>query len=430
MAARRACVPLPPFFSDAQQAHALNDAGAQWLVTDRPHLYARLLREQGITATRCGDIDVAGTSLAHFALAPRSRALLPRGTIKVTYTSGTTGTPKGVCLGTASIAAVATSLAAAAELSCEDRHLALLPLSTLLENVGGLYAPLVAGGCSVLLPLARVGAAPAGYDAGAAAAALQAQRASTAITVPELLCRLCTRIERGATRPAALRFLAVGGGRVSLQTLHRATTIGLPVYEGYGLSECSSVVTLNTRIANRPGSVGRVLPHAQIRIDRAGEIHVRGATLLRYTGGADPEHDWYATGDLGHVDADGYVYITGRKRNVFITSYGRNVAPEWVESELTASAAIAQAWVHGESRPWNVAVITSAGDATDAHIERAVEAANVRLPHYARVTRWVRSNEPFSVANGQLTTNGRLRREALLAAYRPMLDDLYTEIHA
>ena len=212
-----------------------------------------------------------------------------------------------------------------------------------------------------------------------------------------------------------------------METLRRAAALGLPVYEGYGLSECSSVVALNTRAAYRGGSVGRPLPHARIRIDETGEIHVAGATLLAYTGSIAADKEWYATGDVGYLDSEGYLYVVARKKNIFITSYGRNVAPEWIESELAASDSIAQAWVYGESRPWNLAVITPAANASDSSIAAALAAANRRLPPYARVNRWVRAKEPFSAANGQLTTNGRLRRGELLATYRPLIEKIYTE---
>jgi long-subunit acyl-CoA synthetase (AMP-forming) len=427
MAAKRPCLPLPPFFSSAQQLHALRDAGAAWLLTDRPVFWEALLREHGITAERCADVELATVRIARFALDTRPPAALPHGTAKVTYTSGTTGTPKGVCLSAAAMTSVARSLVHAAELNENDRHVALLPLATLLENVAGVYAPLMAGACSVLLPLEKVGATEGGYRPEQLVRVLELQHATTAITVPELLTGLCSVIERCGTAPAALRFLAVGGARVSIETLQRAAVLGLPVYEGYGLSECSSVVALNTRTAYRAGSVGRALPHARIRIDDTGEIHVSGATLIAYTGGVACDKEWHATGDVGYMDSDGYLYVAARKKNIFITSYGRNVAPEWIESELIASDSIAQAWVYGESRPWNVAVITPAAGAAESSVAAALAATNHRLPPYARVKRWVRAKEPFSAANGQLTTNSRLRRDALLAAYRPLIEKIYTE---
>jgi long-subunit acyl-CoA synthetase (AMP-forming) len=428
LTARRPCVPLPPFFSAAQQAHALRDAGAAVLLTDRAEPWEALLHANDIAFTREPDLDIAGCKLARLTL-DLPRADLPPGTIKITYTSGTTGEPKGVCLGEAAIADVARSLVQVARFTANDRHLALLPLSTLLENIAGLYAPLSAGARALLPALRDVGlAAGAGIDMGRAAQSLVEHRATTAITVPELLAGLCLALERGAARPQTMRFLAVGGARVSAELIWRAARAGLPVYQGYGLSECASVVAVNTLLAQRAGSVGRVLPHADVRIVE-GEIHVQGATLLGYAGGVRFAGGYYATGDSGHLDEDGFLYVTGRRRNVFITSYGRNVSPEWVESELTASDAISQAWVYGEALPWNFAVVTPRAGAAPAAIEEAVAAANRRLPDYARVARWVLSAEPFSTANGQLTPNGRLRRSALIAAYRERMNEFYGADH-
>lgn len=429
--AGRPCLPLPSFFTPAQQAHALRDAGAGVLLTDRPDVYEALLERAGIAARRRDDIELADSRVACFALAALKDVRLPQSTAKITYTSGTTGTPKGVCLGMEALTQVSASLVTAAELTGLDRHLSILPLSTLLENIAGLYAPLIAGACVILRPLEQIGMTPGAACAPERLArALESERATTTITVPELLRALCSAIERGASRAPTLRFVAVGGAHTSRELLARAARAGIPAYEGYGLSECASVVALNTPRANRPGSVGRGLPHARIRIARDGEIQVRGATLLGYADGTAATGEWYPTGDVGRIDDDGFLRITGRRRNVFITSYGRNVSPEWVESELTAAAGIAQAWVYGEGRRWNTAVITPEAGVQAGTVDSSVAAVNLRLPDYARIGRWVHSAEPFSSANGELTANGRLRRAALLERYGHLLDQLYMEMQS
>ena len=306
-----------------------------------------------------------------------------------------------------------------------ERHLGVLPLATLLENIAGLYAGLLAGACVELLPMRTIGfGGGGGFDPARFLQTLHAHRPHSLILLPQMLLALVGAAEQGHALPAGLRFVAVGGGQVSPRLLQRAEALGLPVYEGYGLSECASVVCLNTPSARRIGTVGRPLPHAGVRIGDDGEVQVRGARMLGYLGEAPPADAlaadaWLGTGDLGHFD-DGFLVLHGRRKHQFITAYGRNVNPEWVEAELVQQGPIAQAWVHGEARPENLAVLVPRrADCSDVELEAAVAAANAGLPDYARAHRWLRAEAPFTPANGLLTANGRLRRAALAAHYLP-----------
>ncbi|WP_028079760.1 AMP-binding protein [Solimonas soli] len=426
LAAGVRCVPLPRFFSDAQLRHALDDSGADALLADDDRLAALPGWEREPQAI-CG----CGWRLSRRQ--PPLSVGLPSATQKITYTSGTTGTPKGVCLDAASQIAVAQSLAQASGARADDRHLCVLPLSTLLENIGGVYAPLLAGATICVPTQGEVGMdGAARLDVQRLLGALHGTRATTTILVPQLLLALVTAGEMGAPRPAALRFVAVGGAPIAGRLLERAQRLGLPVHEGYGLSESASVVALNTAEAHRSGSVGKPLPHLELRVADDGELLVRGSGFLGYCGqpASAPADGWVATGDLGHLDADGFLHLDGRKKSLFITAFGRNVAPEWVERELTQHAAIAAAAVFGEGRPWNVAVVVPRAlpgvDAQTA-ITAAVAAANRELPDYARIARCVVADEPFTPDNGLLTGNGRVRREAVLARYGERLDHLYLE---
>ncbi len=426
-AAGMTLVPLPGFFSDAQLRHALTDAGVDAILTDQPLRFSAL-GGIGPESTR---LDVAGTALSQLRTqaAPRRP---PAGVAKITYTSGTTGAPKGVCLSTTAMEAVAASLLEAVGAEAPQRHLSLLPLATLLENIGGVYLPLLAGATCVVPALEHVGLrGAAGLDAVRMVEALRRYQATSAIFIPQMLQALVSVLEQGAEPLGQLRFLAVGGAPVSPRLLARARTLGLPVYEGYGLSECASVVALNAPGRDRPGSVGRLLPHVRLRFAADGEIEVAGSQFRGYLGAPDASPDaFWPTGDIGHLDESGFLHLTGRKKNMFITSFGRNVAPEWIERELTLSPAIAQAAVFGEARPWNVAVIWPRPGATRDEVEAGVRSANRELPDYARVTTWLAAGEAFSVMNGQFTATGRPRRTEILKVYGARIDALYEDRHS
>jgi len=411
--AERPCVIVPSFLSAAQFRHCLRQSGATIVLCQQP--WTAQLLEQGFAQHQPGDF----WRRAHGAIA------MPAGTAKITYTSGSTGAPKGVCLGAETMLRVARELEAASRPAEPQHYLAVLPLGVLLENLG-VYAALIAGACVQLYPQQQLGMGGASQvDFTRLLAAIALSGAHSLILVPQLLMGLVTAIERGLMRVGPLRFVAVGGARVSPSLLARAEAVGLPVFEGYGLSECASVVALNRPGAVRAGSVGKPLPHVQVRISGDGEVLVAGSTLLGYLGDTPVSDKWWATGDLGHLDEEGYLYLDGRKKHQFITSFGRNVNPEWVESELTQGAVIAQAFVHGEGLPRNLALLWPLDPtASDEAIEQAVQNSNAQLPDYARVHTWRRLPAPLSDRDETLTANGRPRREAILQRYHTLLSDI------
>lgn len=411
-------VPLPTFFSPEQIAHALESSGAQCVVTA-----GGASAPPGSTGA-LGTLD--GGMLVQWRTDPATSVDLPAGTACVTYTSGTTGRPKGVCLSADTLLTVASSLVQGSSAIAPRRHLCLMPLSTLLENVAGLYATLLSDAQIALPSLAEIGYTGAtGLDIPTLLRCLHRYQPESVILVPQLLLAVVMAAENGAPLPASLRYIAVGGGRVGPGLLARARALGLPVFEGYGLTECASVVCLNQPGASRDGSVGKALPHARVAIVD-GEIQVEGARALGYLGAEPLPEGPIRTGDLGHVDADGFVHITGRRKNVFITAFGRNVSPEWVESELLSHPDLAQAVVWGEAQADNVAVLVPRrADLDDAALARAVAEVNASLPDYARVSRIVRSPAPFSASAGLLTANGRPRRDAILSHFQAEVDASY-----
>jgi long-chain acyl-CoA synthetase len=167
-----------------------------------------------------------------------------------------------------------------------------------------------------------------------------------------------------------------------------------------------------------------------VRLDGQQQILVSGALMSGYLGDAlttDSPATEVATGDLGEIDADGFVYVRGRLKNLIITSLGRNISPEWVERELQTEAAIGMAVVCGEARPYLGALISPAGAAGSEQIAAAVARVNARLPDYAQLRQWAVVDTPFTFANGLLTANGRPRRAHILALHAETLESLYPE---
>ena len=412
-------IPIPDFFTAAQRLHVLDDAGIDLVLTDHGDAFTR----EHSAFSPIAVSPVTGLSLLRRDRSPDVR--IPAGVVKVTYTSGSTGAPKGVCLSARAIEAVVTSLTAATADLGVSRHLCVLPLATLLENIAGLYVPLLLGAEVVLQPGTEIGMSYAGLRADMLLAALDRHEPNSLVLVPELLRLLVNAARSGWPVPPALRFIAVGGASVAPSLLEQADALGLPAFEGYGLSECASVVCLNTPKARRPGSVGRPLPHAQVRIDASGEICVGGAVMSGYLGAAANGETEIRTGDLGEFDQDGFLYVRGRARNLFITSMGRNITPEWVERELLAEPSIAQAMALGEGRAFVSALIVAVPHADDGAIEAALARANARLPDYARVRKWTRFPERPTHANDLLTANGRLRRAAIQSRFAAAIATLY-----
>ncbi|MGZ9030249.1 MAG: AMP-binding protein [Burkholderiaceae bacterium] len=413
-------VPLPAFFTAGQMQHAVDSTGMDALLCAVPPAAQAL----GFAPAA----PLPGTSLPWFRRSARPTPL-PAGSSKITFTSGTTGHPKGVCLSSQHQRLVASSLVHATRDLGIERHLSLLPLAVLLENVAGVYAPLMAGATCCLPPLAEVGVGgSSSFNPITCLEAIAKWQAHSVIVLPQMLLALTAALEAGAPRPAQLRFVAVGGAKVAPALIARARAVGLPAYEGYGLSECASVVALNVPGADRPGTVGQPLPHVRVSVDGSRQLVVEGSTFLGYLGVPANRDAPLHTGDLGRIDADRFLTIDGRRKHQLITAFGRNVAPEWPEAELAASPLIAQSAVFGEAKPRLCAVIVpSAQVRGDAEVEAAVASANLRLPDYAQIASWIRADAPFSVTDGTATANGRVVRDAVWAQYAVRLESTYQD---
>ena len=227
------------------------------------------------------------------------------------------------------------------------------------------------------------------------------------------------------------RSVAVGGAPVAPGLAARAWEHGIPVHEGYGLSECCSVVAVNQPGRRKSGTVGEPLSGTDVTIED-GEIVVRSASVMRsYLGQAPAEGVW-RTGDLGAFDADGYLRVLGRKDSLLVLSNGRNVSPEWVEAALLADPRIGRCVVLGHGRPCLMAIVTpsvlgadwfgaAAGPAQAALLADLCAA----LPAYARPRRMLVTSDDVLRDSGLLTGNGRPLRRDIAGHFADAIDRLY-----
>lgn len=333
---------------------------------------------------------------------------------KVTFTSGSTADPKPIVLSAKSQRQTAAALFKLREHLRLHRHLCMLPLSLLLENVAGAYSCLLSGGEVIAPNTSETGLTGSShFDAERAWHLIRESSANSIILLPQMLKELINQASN--SKPLTdLRFIAVGGARVTPETIAAARAVGLPAYQGYGLSEAGSVVSLNMPHSDRICSVGRPLEHVKIRIAEDGEIIVQQISGRLTPGSID-----VPTGDLGRIDADGFLYVEGRKKNQIITGFGRNVSPEWPESLLEDQEPIAQALVFEDDQSAVAALLVPVNvDISDEQLQSAVDRVNHGLPDYARISGWQRFEAGFTKFNGLATPNGRPRRAAILQQLR------------
>ncbi|AQT61990.1 AMP-binding protein [Cellvibrio sp. PSBB023] len=434
-------VPLPRFFSAAQLQHVLSEAQLSCLLVcgDMASVAAVSARTASPIAGIYLDQLALSTTATTTTTTDRNDKAI-EGIAKITFTSGTTGTPKGVCLSTAALENVTLALAERIYATpgteqTVQRHLTLLPLSTLLENIAGVYVPLYLGKNIVVLPGVALGfSGSSQLSLPTLLQQLHAHQPNSVILLPQILQGFVAASLQGFRLPGSLAFVAVGGAKTSANLIAQARACGIPVYEGYGLSECASVVSLNAPVADKMGSVGKPLSHVQVRIDQ-GVIFTRGNAFSGYLnaegkslqGNIDLQAnaEWVNTGDLGYLDDDGFLFITGREKNLLISSFGRNISPEWIEAELGLNRTIAQVMVMGDAQPFCSAIIVPYPHVTAEQIRSDISRVNKTLPDYAQVKKFIIAREPFTAANQLLTDNGRLRRLAISIAYAESIDAIY-----
>ena len=412
------CTPVPQFFASEQREHLYSQVKPDLIFSHE----ANDLANNDLANSEL-DLPMLGCYISR--LTQQALATSPFGTSKITFTSGTTGAPKGVCLSRDNQMLVASALASVIGIK-SPKHLVLLPLATLLENVAGIYAPLISGGHIIIPSDVEKGFVGSKLsNVQALLACITQHKANSIILVPELLQVLVMSCKGGWQAPASLRFIAVGGAKVSPELIQQARSYGLPVYQGYGLSECASVVSLCASIDTPLNSVGKLLPHLKGKVENA-RLHVSGNAFLGYI--ADPQSwypEWIDTGDIASLE-HGHLYINGRAKNIIINSFGRNISPEWVESRIAATGLFSQIMVLGDNQRHLLAILCPASrGVTKSHIETALSKVNQSLPDYAQVLSHIVISNPLNESQGLVTANGRLKREQVQTYFADQIDQAY-----
>lgn len=414
----------------------------------------------------------------------------------IIYTSGTTGEPKGVILNHWNFLSNVLALRQAVEIGPTDRCLSFLPLSHVFERTGGFYTMFDAG---VTIAYAEsfdtigenlveteptvVNSVPRLYekmyarildavtagsffkktlffwavDVGRRRVRQQMEdRLTTATRIQDKLAdRLVFRKLRASTG-GRLRFFVSGGAPLAREIAEFFFAVGLPIYEGYGLTETSPVIALNTADQWKLGTVGKPVPGVDIRIAEDGEILARGPNvMLGYYKKPDKtkkvlDGEWFHTGDIGYLDEDGFLTITDRKKDLIVTAGGKNVAPQPIENLFKTNKYVAQAVVVGNGRKFISAIIVpnfrnlmAFADATGIRYANEddlihnpqvvhkyhdeIERMSQHLASFERVKKIILVERDFSIEAGELTPSLKVKRRTIEARFEAAIDALYEE---
>jgi long-chain acyl-CoA synthetase len=227
-----------------------------------------------------------------------------------------------------------------------------------------------------------------------------------------------------------LRALICGSAPLAQETQDYFAMLGIPVLQVYGLTETTGICTMDDPQNPAPGRVGPAIPRIEMRLGENDEIVVRGSNVFpgywnRPQQTADVLRDgWFHTGDQGEMDASGNWRIVGRIKNLIVLGSGHKIAPETVEEEIARHLpGTPQVVVVGNGRGYLSAIVT--GSASDEQVQAALDVVNPQLPHYKQVRAFVVRPEPFSIENGMLTANGKLKRDLISARMKSEIEEMY-----
>ena len=520
LAARAVTVPIYATSTGHQAAFIIHHSGARIVFISNRQQYEKLLviREQipHVDMVISFDRFLGEKSLPVYTLYQLSEtshpitaeeqreieahisAINPDDLMTIIYTSGTTGEPKGVMLTHFNVAINAwSSLEHTGHTWRDGTFLSFLPLSHVLERTAGYYAVLM---CGSHIAFAE--------SINTVVENINEVKPSAMISVPRLFEKIHSRIYESVhqmtpikrqlfhvavkigrayvyrryitRRPTALlglqysffdwlifrkirkkfggklKFFISGGAPLDTTINEFMWILGIPVFEGYGLTETSPVVAVNSLRENRFGSVGRPLSQTELKLTAEGELLVKGPqVMLGYYRNNELTHQvlsdgWLHTGDTARIDEDGYLYIIDRRKEIIITAGGKNIPPQPLENSLKLDKYISQAYIHGDRKPYLVALLTPnlerlleyshlhkisylglddlvTNPRVLALYDERLEQFNRELAPHETIKKFVLLAREFSIEGGELTPTLKLKRKDIYSLYKNRIDALYEQ---
>ncbi|MGK2859284.1 MAG: AMP-dependent synthetase/ligase [Thermoanaerobaculia bacterium] len=463
---------------------------------DLPELRAIVLmtgesNETGVVSWK--ELLRLGGEVPESELEARIAAQKPSDLSTLIYTSGTTGPPKAVMISHQNVTWTAEAVAQLLGVGADDRVVSYLPLSHVAEQVVSLYSPLRAGASSwfaesleqlgenlrEIRPTVFLGV-PRVWEK------IEAKMRQFGDSAPPLRKKIAAwakrvglaggyAIQRGERVPFTYglakkivfskvreklgldqaRHCVTSAAPISLSTLEYFLSLGIPIYEVYGMSECTGPSTMQRDGVHRTGTVGIAAPGTELRIADDGELLMRGPhVFLGYykneaaTRETLDAEGWLHSGDIGTIDADGFVRITDRKKDIIITAGGHNVSPQNIEKQLRSIPAISQAVIVGDRMAYLIVLLTldperlvhvaeavgsPARDAKSAaacprflsYVESQIDVVNKSLARNEMVKKFAVVPAEFTVEGGELTPTMKIRRRFVMEKYKDVIGDLY-----